>query len=360
MGFADAPFPNRRIVPGAHARCAGAGLLMLALGTVACDAQGPVAAESAGAMRFIEEAIAGIDSTELKQRIGVIAHDSMSGRATPSRGLNLTAGWIAAEFERFGLQPGIAGGFIQRYYPRGEDSPSAPNVIAILPGSDPELRDSYVVFSAHMDHVGTGVPDASGDSIYNGADDDASGTAAVIEIAQAFASLRPAPARSIAFLTVSGEEGGLWGSRAFVTDGPIETRNIVADINMDMIGRNAPDTVVAIGLRYSDLGPRILQIAERNTDLGLTVIDDPWPDERFFFRSDHYNFASAGVPAIFLFAGTHADYHRPSDEVERIDASKAARIARLAFRLGLDIASDANEPAWTPEGLNEVRPANRN
>jgi Zn-dependent M28 family amino/carboxypeptidase len=135
---------------------------------------------------------------------------------------------------------------------------------------------------------------------------------------------------------------------------------MVANINIDMIGRNAPDTVVAIGIGYSDIGRRIRSIVSGNADLGLSVIDDPWPDERFFFRSDHYNFATAGVPAIFLFAGTHEDYHMPSDEVDRIDADKVARVARLAFRLGLDIATDPSPTEWTREGLTEVRPRNRN
>lgn len=360
MSFTNTPTVPERVLCGTPGRAAAIGLFALGLFAAACDGQTPATTGPGGPDPTIDEALAGIDSTELKQRIGVIAHDSMRGRSTPSRGLDLTADWIAAEFRSFGLQPGVSGGFIQRYLPGAGNGDSAPNVVAILPGSDPGLRDTYVVFSAHMDHVGTGTPDASGDSIYNGADDDASGTAAVVEIAQAFASLNPAPARSIVFLTVSGEEGGLWGSSAFVNDGPIATRDIVADINIDMIGRNSPDTLVVIGMRYSDLGPRISRIAEQNAELGLTVMDDPWPQERFFFRSDHYNFASAGVPAIFLFAGTHRDYHRPSDEVERIDGSKAARIARLAFRLGLEIASDPNEPAWTREGLNEVRPANRN
>jgi Zn-dependent M28 family amino/carboxypeptidase len=135
---------------------------------------------------------------------------------------------------------------------------------------------------------------------------------------------------------------------------------MAANVNIDMIGRNASDSVVAIGLRYSDMGERIRGLAVAHPDLGLTVVDDLWPDERFFFRSDHYNFASAGVPAIFLFAGTHEDYHMPSDEVDLIDADKIARIARLAFRLGLDIASDPVEPQWTREGLLEVRPPNRN
>jgi len=335
-------------------------LILPILVTGACGAPPSDVAATMPTPPSVRAAESTIRAVDLRQRIAIIADDSMVGRATPSRGLDLTARYVAREFESFGLDPAVDGGYIQTYEPGGEAGAAAPNVIGILRGADPALRDTYVVFSAHMDHLGIGRRDASGDSIYNGADDDASGTAAVIEIAEAFAGLDSRPARSIVFLTVSGEERGLWGSAAFVAAGPIPVRSMVADVNIDMIGRNAPDTIVAIGIRYSDMGRRILDIAREPPALGLAVVDDQWPAERFFFRSDHYNFASAGVPALFLFAGTHPDYHMPSDEVERIDADKVARVARLAFRLGLDIATDAAAPGWTREGLTEVRPGNRN
>jgi len=232
----------------------------------------------------------------------------------------------------------------------------APNVVAVLPGSDPVLRDTYVVFSAHMDHVGIGAPDASGDSIYNGADDNASGTAALLEVAQAFAALEDRPARSLIFLAVSGEEKGLLGSRAFANDPPVPIGSIVANINMDMVGRNSPDSIVAIGLDYSSLGPLTREVARTYADdLRLTVAPDLWPEERLFFRSDHFNFAAKEIPAIFFFAGLHEDYHRPSDHVEKIDADKAARVARLVFYLGHRIATDPELPQWTEQGLAEVR-----
>jgi hypothetical protein len=318
----------------------------------ACGVQPQASVGTASASHSVQTALAAIDTAGTRHRIDVIAHDSMGGRATPSRGLDLTARYIASEFERFGLEPALPDGFIQTY--SQNDDGTAPNVAGILPGSDADLRDTYVVYSAHMDHLGTGPPDASGDSIYNGADDDASGTAAVIEIAEAFSLLDPRPARSIVFLTVSGEEGGLLGSEAFVAHGPIPPAAMVANINIDMIGRNSPDTLVAIGKPYSTLGTRVDEIASAHPSLGLVVVDDLWPDERFFFRSDHFTFAGAGVPALFFFAGVHEDYHRPSDEVERIDADKAARIARLAFLIGLSVANAADPPDWTARGRRDV------
>ncbi|MGQ0816282.1 MAG: M20/M25/M40 family metallo-hydrolase, partial [Gemmatimonadota bacterium] len=234
-----------------------------------------------------------------------------------------------------------------------------PNVVAVLPGSDPELRSTYIVLSAHMDHVGVGQPNAQGDSIYNGADDDASGTAAVIEIAEALAALPAPPARSVMFLLVSGEEKGLLGSQYFADNPTVPLASIVANINIDMISRNAPDTVVAIGQDYSSLGPLMQEVVRSHPELRLTVSRDIWPNERFFFRSDHYNFAKKDIPAIFFFSGVHEDYHRRSDEVAKIDADKAARIATLAYYVAHQIASRREPPKWSEQGLREVRSLTR-
>lgn len=234
-----------------------------------------------------------------------------------------------------------------------------PNVMAVLPGSDPALRGTYLVLSAHMDHVGVGTPNAQGDSIYNGADDDASGTSAVLEVAEALASLPNRPARSVMFLLVSGEEKGLLGSQYFADHPTVPLSSMIANINIDMIARNAPDTVVAIGQEYSSLGPQVIDIVRRHPELGLTASRDIWPQERFFFRSDHYNFAKKDIPAIFFFSGVHEDYHRPSDEVEKIDAEKAARIAKLSYYLALEVANGREAPKWTEQGLKEVRSLTR-
>lgn len=248
--------------------------------------------------------------------------------------------------------PNLQGHFAA--WARELDQARAPNVAAVLPGSDPALRNEYVVVSAHMDHVGVGRP-VNGDSIYNGADDDASGTAGILEVAQAMASLPVAPRRSVIFLHVSGEEKGLLGSEWFSDHPTVPLGQIVGDINVDMIGRNSPDSVVVIGKTYSTMGATVNAIRAAHPELNLVAADDIWPQQRFFFRSDHYNFARKEVPAIFFFSGVHADYHQPGDEVEKIDTGKAARIARLVFFLANDVANAPQRPRWDPKGLEEVR-----
>jgi hypothetical protein len=237
---------------------------------------------------------------------------------------------------------------------RENDQVTAPNVVAVLEGSDPTLREEYVVVSGHMDHEGIGAPNQEGDSIFNGADDNASGTAAVIEIAEAFASLPTPPKRSLMFVLVSGEEKGLWGSEYFAANSPVPVERLVADLNMDMVGRNWPDTIVAIGKEHSDLGETLERVNAAHPELGMTAIDDLWPAESFYTRSDHYNFARRGVPILFFFNGTHEDYHGLDDEADRIDGEKAARIAQLVFYLGVELADAPNRPEWNPDSYRQI------
>ena len=230
---------------------------------------------------------------------------------------------------------------------------SAPNTVGILEGSDPTLKDQYIVFSAHMDHVGVGEP-VGGDAIYNGADDDASGTAGIIELAEAFSLMHPRPRRSMIFLAVSGEEKGLWGSDYYARHPSVPVDQIVADLNADMIGRNWRDTIVVIGREHSNLGTTLTTVNDAHPELNMTAIDDLWPEERFYFRSDHFNFARRGVPVLFFFNGVHDQYHQPSDEVDLIDAEKEARIVKLMFYLGLEIAQRDDRPRWNPESYRQI------
>jgi Zn-dependent M28 family amino/carboxypeptidase len=200
-----------------------------------------------------------------------------------------------------------------------------------------------------------GAADESGDSIFNGADDNASGTAAVLEIAEAFGALGVAPARSVVFLLVSGEEKGLLGSRAWVENPTVSIGGIVANINLDMVGRNHPDTVIGIGQEYSTLETVLADIAASRPDVGLEVILDPKPEEMYFFRSDQLPFIQRDIPAVFFTTGDHDNYHEPSDEARLIDNDKAARVARLGFYLAHAIATTPTAPAWTEEGRTRLQ-----
>jgi Zn-dependent M28 family amino/carboxypeptidase len=155
-------------------------------------------------------------------------------------------------------------------------------------------------------------------------------------------------------MTVSGEEKGLWGSHYWSEHPTVPIRDVVADINMDMIGRNWADTIVAIGKEHSDLGATLERVNRQHPELRMTAIDDRWPEERFYFRSDHYNFARKGVPILFFFNGVHEDYHEPSDEPHKVNALKESRILRLVFYLGTEVANAAARPRWNPESFREI------
>lgn len=308
---------------------------------------------------------AAITEALIRRHVNVIADDSMLGRNTPSRGLDMTASYIASQFSRLGLKPGgDSGTFIQRFplmkvgvkpVPRPSmsdfDPTTAPNAVGILPGTDPALRDEYIVVSAHMDHVGVNSGNPA-DSIWNGADDDASGTAGVLALAEAFATAPPR--RSMIFLAVSGEESGLLGSSYFASNPPVPIGKIVANLNLDMIGRNWKDSIVVIGQEHSDLGSTLARVAAAHPELGITPMPDPWPQENFFGRSDHFNFAKNGVPALFFFNGTHEDYHKPSDSPDKIDAEKAARIVKLVYYIAGAVANSTARPKWNPESYKKI------
>jgi len=229
---------------------------------------------------------------------------------------------------------------------------SAPNTIGMLVGSDPVLKNQYVMFSAHMDHLGIlrGQPD----SIANGADDNASGTTGVITLARAFGSAAKRPRRSLLFMTVSGEEKGLWGSRYFLDHPTVPVDSIVADLNTDMIGRNWRDTIAVIGKENSDLGTTLARVAAAHPELHMTPVPDQWPSELLFYRSDHYNFAREGVPILFFFNGLHEDYHKVTDSADKIDAEKESRIVKLVYYVGEAVANTTARPQWNPESYRHI------
>ncbi|MFW6202326.1 MAG: M28 family metallopeptidase, partial [Gemmatimonadota bacterium] len=220
---------------------------------------------------------------------------------------------------------------------------SAPNVVGLIEGSDPEFRDEYVVVLAHMDHIGVGEPDASGDSIYNGADDNASGTAALIEIARAIGAMPRAPARSVIFLATGGEEQGLQGGDYFTLHPPAPLERMGAAVNLDGIGGFwMPDTVAVIGRDdFPRLGALVDRVAARHPELGLSPVGNVLPELNYTF-ADQVNFARRGVPSIFFSSsGPQDHFHRPGDEPEVVDPDALERITRLVLHTVVAIADRA-------------------
>ncbi|NJD20102.1 MAG: M20/M25/M40 family metallo-hydrolase [Gemmatimonadetes bacterium] len=316
--------------------------------------------------RDADEAWAGVLASSLEPSVSWPEERQQTREPPPMPRIQVRATALARILEGAGADPAVlerrgaqevteVRGVTLTLTQRVRTSPSsAPNVVGILEGSDPVLKDEYLVFSAHMDHVGMGTPDANGDSIFNGADDDASGTVAVMEVAEAMASMSPAPRRSILFVIVSGEEKGMWGSQYFAENPTVPVQQMVADLNVDMVGRNWPDTIVAIGKEHSDLGETMNRVNAAHPELRMTAIDDLWPEEQFYFRSDHYNFARKGVPILFFFNGTHPDYHGRDDEPDRVDSEKATRITRLLYWLGMEVADAQERPKWNPESYKRI------
>jgi hypothetical protein len=265
------------------------------------------------------------------------------------------------------------------------DAGHGENVVAMLEGSDPVLKNEYVVISAHLDHIGlTANPLPDGHNVNNGADDDGSGSTGLLGVAHAYAAgaakgMRPR--RSIIFLWNGGEERGLWGSQYFAMFPPIDLTKVVADLNMDMIGRTKnpasvdndpthflvnPGEVLIVGPNISsdDLDKTIVTVNDGYQKLKLNhFYDVTAPDkdhdnlgpgangQRIFYRSDHYNFAKMGVPIAFFTIGLHVDYHRPTDTPEKIDYEEMQKISKTVAGVGWVLANQAGRPA-----LNKTLP----
>jgi Zn-dependent M28 family amino/carboxypeptidase len=243
------------------------------------------------------------------------------------------------------------------------------NVVAKLEGRDPRLKEEYVIYTAHWDHLGVGTP-VEGDNIYNGALDNASGVASLLEIARAFTQVQPRPARSILFLMVTAEEQGLLGSQHYSVTPIYPLTKTAANINIDGVnqwGRTKDITV--IGLGASDLDDYLRDAA---AEQGRTLRPDPEPEKGFYYRSDHFNFAKQGVPALYTDSGveyvgkgpdyarqkrdeyTKIDYHQPSDHIKPDwDLTGAVEDARLMFGVGYRVANADGLPEWKPG--NEFR-----
>ena len=230
------------------------------------------------------------------------------------------------------------------------------NVVAVWEGKDPVLKAEYVALGAHYDHVGSGCPRVGDDNICNGADDDGSGTTALLGMAEALAKAPTRPKRSILFVWHTGEEKGLWGSRYFTEFPTVPLNQIVTQVNIDMIGRSkkegdtnrrnaeltGPDSIYLIGstMMSTELGELVNTVNKSFLNITYdTKYDDPKDPNRFFFRSDHYNYARKGIPIIFFFDGVHEDYHGAGDTADKIDYQKMEKVTRTIYMTTWEIAN---------------------
>lgn len=303
-----------------------------------------------------------ITAAELKKHLYIVASDEMEGRDTGSKGQKKAGKYLIEEYKanKIPYPKGasdyyqhIPAAFLNAKY--DEHLPDSENVWAFIEGS--EKPDEILVISAHYDHVGI-----KKGQIYNGADDDGSGTVALLEIAQAFEAAKKdghGPKRSILFLHMTGEEHGLHGSRYYSEHPLFPLKNTITDINIDMIGRR--DTLHADTNNYvyvigsGRLSTDLYNITEQaNKDYVNLALDYKYDDlndpEKFYYRSDHYNFAKNGIPAVFFFNGVHADYHRPTDKPDKIEYDALEKRARLAFATAWELANRAERPIVDKNG----------
>ena len=292
------------------------------------------------------------EADRIQRDIAYLADDRLEGRGTGTAGNDSAAAWLARRHASLGLKPvvvdgstggcGAAGGrpdcrtYLQSFTARGAELAHAgkpeglrtQNVVAMVPGRDRALAGEFVVVGAHFDHLGRSPASAldpeARDAIRNGADDNASGTAAVLELARIFAT-QPAR-RSILFVHFTAEELGLLGSQWFVEHSPVPTDSMVAMVNFDMVGRLRNDRVIVYGVGTARELPALLDSANAEPKLRINAVGDG------FGPSDHSSFYAKGIPVLHFFTDLHGDYHRATDDVEKIDAAGEARVVALAER----------------------------
>jgi len=342
------------LTPGAFAQQAGA-------------SKAPTA-PSAEARAALER----VSADSLRGHLSFLASDLLEGRRTPSRGLDLAAEYIAAQFRRAGLEPLGDDGYFQtaawadvaklarraRELPPEEAAMKVRNVVGVLRGSDPRLRDEYVIVSAHYDHIGVR-PEGEGDRVFNGANDDASGVAGVIEAASALARMSPRPRRSVVFLAFFGEERGLLGSRWYGMHPLVPLAKTVAQLNLEQIGRTDDSegpqvgSLGVTGFDFSDVGALLKQAGEA---VGVRVYKHPTNSDAFFGRSDNQSLADAGVPAHTLsVAYMFPDYHAAGDEWQKLDFANMERVVRAVALAAVTLADAPQPPRWNEQNPKAAR-----
>jgi membrane-associated protease RseP (regulator of RpoE activity) len=287
-----------------------------------------------------------IRSSDLRRHVEVLADDTMEGRAAGTRGGYAAGGYIVEQLRKAKLGPaGADGGYFQSVPTGGR------NVLAMLPGADPKLAREVIVVGGHYDHVGYGNRGNSAGPagyIHNGADDNASGTSALLELAEALMLLPSPPKRSILIAFWDGEEDGMLGSKHWMAHPTVPRDRIVFFVNLDMVGRLRHDTMRLEGSRTA-AGLRQL-VSRQNIGIGLGL-DFRWENKG---NSDHWTFFSAGIPFVMFHTGEHEDYHRPSDDSHRLNYDGMERIGRLLLNIVNDMAERPTMPSFRRASQNEL------
>jgi len=319
--------------------------------------RGTAPAEPVGLTPAMRIVIGHIKAESLRGHVSFLASDLLEGRDTPSRGLDIAGEYLASQFRRFGLEPAGDNEYFQSVVVRPEDahSPKSRNVVGILRGSDPMLKDEFVMLSSHYDHVGVEKEPKAGatDLIFNGANDDASGTASVLEVAYALSSLHPRPRRSMIFVLFCCEEKGLRGSRWYAEHPAAPLEKTVAHLNLEQMGRTDATegtkiaTINVTGFDFSTLTKALID-AGRLT--GVKVLKDEQGSDPYFNRSDNGPLARLGVPAhTASVAYDFPDYHAVGDEWQKIDYDNMAKVDNAVGIAVLRLANAAMPPKWNED-----------
>jgi hypothetical protein len=298
-----------------------------------------------------------IKTEELKTWVSYLASDQMKGRANGSDEMKDAAYWLADRFNQFGIQPfDNFENYIQEYsFTRRSSSVDERNVIGKVEGSDPDLKNEYIIVSAHFDHIGIRSA-VDGDSIYNGADDNAAGTATLLGVAKALNMMDQKPGRTIIFAAVSGEEMGMQGSRYFASNPPVSLSNVYANINFEMTGHSeelGKGNYYMTGCSYSNLDDLINQLGPEGT---VTMIDTLAIADRLFFASDNISFSRLrqeedimyGIPSGTFVTSSFAHHvHKPIDEVELFDLENMADLVNYFSEMLLWLSNCEKPVEWT-------------
>ena len=303
----------------------------LALGLLGCWLVPTLGAEEHAAL---SGALESITTAELRRHIDVLADDSFEGREAGSRGGQAAASYLSNLFQSFELLPaGESGSYYQGF------GSNYRNVLGILEGSDPRLKNEIILVGAHYDHVGYGnASNSNGPTgyIHNGADDNASGVAGLLELADACRQLPVAPRRSILFALWDGEEKGLLGSQHWTRQPTITSRRVAFALNVDMIGRLREGRIEVYGIRTAAGLRETLARANRDPEVWL---DFNWEMKN---NSDHHSFFDKGIPTVMLHTGLHNEYHRPSDQAHTINSDGLHRVTTLMMHMIFDLANREN------------------